>query len=116
MATQDRRHRPRRNAELGSDPVLSTPLVATQLKDGLFDSGGGPPRAPSWSRRPVEQTSRAFGPEAGHPPVGALARYAEFLRDVSDRAAVGDDAFDEQSTAVWGQASVSVDHEDLLGE
>jgi hypothetical protein len=116
MATQDRRHRPSRDAELGSDPVLTTPLVATQPQDGLLDSGRGPPRAPSRSRGPVEQAGWTFGTVASDPPVSALARHTELFGDMGDRATVGDDAFDEQATTVRGQASVSVGHEDLLGE
>ena len=47
-------------------------------------------------------------------PVGALARDAKLLGDVSDWPAVFDDTLNEQTTAV--QTSVSVGHEDLLGE
>jgi len=33
--------------------------------------------------------------EPGHPPVGALARHTEFLRDMRDWALLLDDPFDE---------------------
>jgi hypothetical protein len=62
------------------------------------------------------QASLAFGSEAGDPPVGALSRDPEFFGDVSDRSAIGDDSGDEQTTTMKIQTSVSVGHEDLLGE
>jgi hypothetical protein len=48
--------------------------------------------------------------------VGALARDAELFGDMGDRTAVGDDPLHEQTTAMDVQTSVSVGHEDLLGE
>jgi hypothetical protein len=67
-----------------------------------------------WAGGPVEQPGFSFGAEPGDPTVGALARDAEFLGDVGDRASVGDDPGHEQAPAVQVQSSVSVGHEDLL--
>jgi hypothetical protein len=38
----------------------------------------------------------------------------QLLGDVSDRAAIAKDTFDEQTTPVGVQTSISVGHEDLL--
>ena len=44
----------------------------------------------------------------------ALARDAQFLGDVSDRPAMGEDPLHEQTRAMQIQAGISVGHEDLL--
>jgi hypothetical protein len=43
----------------------------------------------------------------------ALTRDTDRLRDVGDRHALFSDAFDEQTTSVERQSSITVTHEDL---
>jgi hypothetical protein len=47
--------------------------------------------------------------------VSALAGYAEFLRDVSDRTPVEYDTAHQQASAVKGQPGMSVSHQELRG-
>ena len=66
---------------------------------------------PRWA---LVQAGVALGAEPRDPSVGALARDAQFLSDVSNRPVVLNHSRDEQTTTVQIQAGVSVGHEDLL--
>ncbi len=68
------------------------------------------------SRRAISQAGIALDPKPGNPAMSALARDTKFLGDVSDGSAVLDHARDKQTTTMQIQTSVSVGHEDLLGE
>src|SRR5215204_3063348 len=72
VTAQDRRDRASRDAELGSEPVLASALVAAQLQHPMLDRNRRSPWAVMGARRPVEQTGFALGAEPGHPPVSTL--------------------------------------------
>ena len=65
------------------------------------------------SRRPIPQPLDTQLVEPANPPVRALARDAELLRDVRDRATITPNPPDKQTTTVKRQPSISVSHEDL---
>ena len=48
--------------------------------------------------------------------MSTLARDPEFFGDVSHRTTMDHDPLNEQTTAIQIQTSVSVGHEDLLGQ
>jgi hypothetical protein len=86
----------------------------SQLKDLLLDLRGSSSRAAVRPRGTIKQARLALDTEAGDPAVCTLARDAELLGDVRDRAALLDHPGNEQTTAMEIQTSVSVGHEDLL--
>ncbi len=67
-------------------------------------------------RGPVRQACLALGTEPGDPPVSTLPGDTELLGDVSDGSAMADYPINKQTTTVQIQTSVSVGHEDLLGQ
>lgn len=116
MTTQDRTDRARWDVQLGTDPVLTTTLSPSQIQHRRLDVDRGAPGLAMGPRRTVKQTHGPFSAESVHPPVRALPRHLELLRDVGDRATVIDHPRDEQTTTMNSQTSINVGHEDLLGE
>jgi len=112
VAAQDPRHRPGRHAQLGAQPVLPAASLAAGGHDQRLDLVAGAGRRPAGTRRPVQQTVGAFGGVPGDPAVRALPGHPEFLGDMGDRTA-GGDPIDEELATVWGQAGITVGHEDL---
>jgi len=114
VSTQDRAHGAGRDAELGTEPVLTTSLGAAQLHHALLDLE----RRASWTsartRRPIGQTGFAGFAEASDPTVRALPRDTQLLRNVRDRSPLSKHPFHEQTSTMHIQTSISVGHEDLL--
>jgi hypothetical protein len=116
MPLQDRADRAGRDPELGAEPVLTAAFSATKQYNSLLDLGRDTMWAVVRTRRPVDQAGLTFGAEPRDPPVSALTGDAELLGDMGNGPTVADDPLDEQTTTMQIQTSVSVGHEDLLGE
>nr|WP_260430897.1 hypothetical protein [Nocardioides sp. LS1] len=108
MASQHPRHRPGCDAKLGSDPVLTSTLLAPGEDDLLLDLDRSLPGRSVRARRPVLQTSLALVAEAPDPAVRALPGDALGLRGVGDSPALFIDTFDQQLPAAHVQAGITV--------
>ena len=111
---QDRRDRAGRQAEFGPDPVLTAPLLSSQLQNPPLDLRGGAAWAPARTRGPVEQTGLTLSAEPRNPTVRALTRDAKVLGDMRHRSTITDHPLNEQTTTMQIQTGISVGHEDLL--
>jgi hypothetical protein len=114
VPTQDGANCPGRDAELWTEPVLPTPLDATQLHHSLLHLERGLAWTSAWSRGPVNQASLTRVAVPVDPPMGALPRDTQFLGDVRDGPPLVDNPLHEQTTTTHIQTSISVGHEDLL--
>jgi hypothetical protein len=113
MSSQDPADRSCRDTELGTEPVLPSAMFLATVQDLLLDLRTRARRRRVWSGASIVKPSLTFGSEPGDPPVSALAGHAHRFGDVRDRHP-GLDAFDEESTTVNGQTSITVTHEGLL--
>ncbi len=116
VTAQDRGNCPSRQPEFGPDPVLAAAFLKPQLQHALLHRDRSPSRAPARSRRSICQAGPALGSEPGNPPVRALTGDTDLLSNVSNRSAVADYPINKQTTTMQIQTSVSVGHEDLLGQ
>ena len=101
-----------RPVDQGTDPGRAELASAAQPADMRLDLGGHPPWVAAGGARPILQPGWAMVAVTGPPAIGAGAGDPHLGGDVGDWPATGDALAQDRSSS-WGQASVSVGHEDL---
>jgi hypothetical protein len=105
-----------RHPELAGDPDGSEALPPAERDDSFHQVRVGAVWGAVGSRGPVLHPRFTHRGIAVGPPFRGRPRHVEEHRGVTDRPPVVDDETRDAESLAWGQGSVSVGQEGLLGE